>query len=137
MLRATPLNTILTVDFTGESGVANNPTIVTGAGWDLNQVAGIDPGGASWLSEMTIAFDWEKDGINDIFLTPSATGAPGSESTSSGGILVFADLAIPDGVLADNSFNIEFFESFVDDPATAEGFFDVGSTLTFRASQGS
>ena len=117
-------NTVITVDL-------GSATTVTSIGWDVLQTAGLDSGGASWLSEMTIAIDWEQDGINDLFITPSATGAPGTEANSSGGQILLADAGLPDGVVGTGLFNIEFFESFVDEDGAAEGIFNSGSTLSF------
>ena len=119
-----PDNTVIAVDLGG-------PATVTSIGWDVDQFAGLDIDGASWLSEMTIGIDWDQDGVNDLFITPSATDAPGSELNSSGGLLLLADAALPDGDVITGSFNIEFFESFVDDADIAEGVFNQGSTLSF------
>jgi hypothetical protein len=129
-LEGSPLNTSITVDLSGPG--VGSPAEITGIGWDVNQVAGLDPTAASWLSEMTIGIDYEQDGVNDLFITPSATDAPGSESNSSGGILNLAANALPNGFTTNSMINIEFFEGFEDDATTAEGLFDAGSMLSFE-----
>ncbi len=131
--QGSPNNTILNIDLGALSTPGNpGPVVITGVGWDLTQTSGLDTGMASWLSEQVIGLDWDVDGVNDLFLTPSGTAAQGTaEVNSSGGILVLADNMIPDGVTSDGMISIEFFESFVDETGAAEGVIDMG-TLSFE-----
>jgi len=103
---------------------------VVGIGWDVNQLAGLDSGAASWLSEMTITFGGTSGAA--LFLTPSGTGAPGSESNSSGGIFDLVGSALDFFVDADGVLEMEFFESFVDQAGAAEGEFLAGSTISIQ-----
>ncbi|MEQ9207736.1 MAG: PEP-CTERM sorting domain-containing protein [Phycisphaerales bacterium] len=135
----------VTIDISGietwdEEGSAFNTVIganlaanahVVGIGWDTNQIAGLDSGGASWLSEMTITFG-DSAGPAVLFLTPSGTGAPGTESNSSGGIFDLTVSALDFFVGADGVLSMEFFESFVDQAGAAEGLFDQGSQLQIQ-----
>lgn len=111
--------------------IAGDDILVTAIAWDVIQFAGLDLDGASWLSEMTIGMDFDGDGINDLYITPSATDSPGSEANSSGGFLDLTDNGIPDMLAVGGTVNIELFESFVDDPDLAEGVFEQGSSVSF------
>ncbi|MFK7760099.1 MAG: PEP-CTERM sorting domain-containing protein [Phycisphaerales bacterium] len=119
-------NTVLGINIGGGSNVV-------GIGWDVNQLAGLDSGGASWLSEMTIGFGNTFDGIL-INLGTSGTDAPGTEANSSGGIVDLTALTTPLDffVAADGILSLEFFESFVDQAGAAEGEFLANSTLTIQ-----
>ena len=70
------------------------------------------------------------DGVSDVNLTPSATGAPGTETNSSGGIVVLADAGVADGIAPNGIISIELFESFDDQIDAVDGIIDMG-TLTF------
>jgi len=100
---------------------------VIGLGWDVSQTAGIDTNGFSWLSEMTIAFGGTSGPA--VFLAPSGTSGPGTESNSSGGILDLVGLTLDFFVDADGILVMEFFEGFVDEAGVAEGIFNSGSTI--------
>ncbi len=116
---------VTNVAFTHAVGMGD--TLVTAVSWDLDQTAGIDPGGASWLSEMTIAMDFDGDGINDLYITPSATNAPGTEFNSSGGFVDLGDAGIGDLLAVGGTIDIELFESFVDSDGSPEGIFNSGT----------
>lgn len=114
-------------------GPAPNPNeviLLTGIGWNLDQRAGLDSAGASWLSEMTFGFDYEEDGTNDLFLTPSGTDSSGTETNSSGGIVNLLDISLPNGLLPNGIMTVELFESFDDEADVCEGIIDAG-TLSF------
>ena len=129
--QGSPNNTILNIDLGALSTPGNSgPVVITGVGWDLTQTAGLDAGAASWLSEQVFAFDWDMDGVSDVNLTPSATGTPGTETNSSGGIVVLADAGVADGIAPNGIISIELFESFDDQIDAVDGIIDMG-TLTF------
>ena len=111
------------------TNILSNAHIV-GIGWDVNQFAGLDSGGASWLSEMTITFGGTSGAA--LFLTPSGTSSPGSESNSSGGIFDLTGSALDFFLDADGVLSMEFFESFVDQPGAPEGEFLQNSTITIE-----
>lgn len=103
---------------------------VIGIGWDVGLFAGLDLDGASWGSEATIAFE-DSAQASGVFLAPVADSAPGTFSSSSGGIIDLTTLTTPlDFFLnADGILRLEFFEDFVDDAGIAEAEFLSGSTL--------
>lgn len=116
--------------------VGAGDTLVTAVAWDVIQFAGLDLDGASWLSEMTIGLDFDGDGANDLYITPSATDSPGSEANSSGGFLDLTDAGLPDYLAVGGTVEIELFESFVDDVDIAEGVFGAGSSISFVPAPG-
>ncbi len=92
-------------------GVGN---AMTGASWDV----GIATVGGSWLSEAKVLFS-DSTGSADpnwISLTPgSADGAPGDTEYSSGGVIDFGAVPLPDiAVGADGILRLEFFEGLDD-----------------------
>lgn len=101
--------------------------VVTGLGWDVVTTSF----GASWGSEQVFGFG---NDFVEINLTASATAAPvAGEANSSGGILNFADFAIPDIVLdADGLLFFELSETFDDAPGQIDGVWEAGSTITFE-----
>ena len=102
-------NDVLLIDLGG-----GGPATLDGIGWDLT----ITTVGGSWLSEAVIGFG-STASPNEINLTAGAgDNFPGVDTYSSGGIITFADIPIPDIILADGVLRIEFFESF-DDVADA------------------
>ena len=111
--------------------IAGGDVLVTAISWDVIQFAGLDAGGASWLSEMTIGLDFDGDGANDLFITPSVTDAPGAESNSSGGFLDLTDNGLTDFLAVGGTVDIELFEGFVDENGSAEGVFKNGSSVGF------
>lgn len=91
---------------------------LTGAAYDVQ----IESVGASWLSEATIQLS-NSDGSADpnaIFVTPGVgEDAAGTMEFSSGGVVTFADIPLPNIVPnADGEIHVQFFESF-DDSADA------------------
>lgn len=89
-----------------------------GASWDVN----IATVGASWLSEASVQFS-DSNGSADpnaINLAPGAAdGAPGAMDYSSGGIVLFSSVPLPNIVAgADGILRLQFFEGF-DDVADA------------------
>ncbi len=97
-----------------------------GIGWDVTQTTI----GASWLSEQVVSFA-EAGGAPALYLTTSGTGAPGTESNASAGIVDLGDAGIPDLVMASGVLRMEFFESFDDVADAIDGHWLEGSTLTF------
>jgi uncharacterized protein YraI len=100
-LQGDPSNTILSL-------VIGPGEAVTGLGWDVECTTV----GGSWLNEAQFAFG-PNGGAVEVFLTPSPTGGPGTESNSSP-VLVLADLGIPDIVCPDGTLLIELDETFDD-----------------------
>ena len=76
--------------------------------------------GASWLSEAQISFQ------GDVFLTVGADDFPGSGSYSSGGVILLADVGIPNIGIVDGSMPIEFFEGFDDVPDAVDAIYTDG-----------
>ncbi len=98
---------------------------VTGIGWEVN----LTTIGASWASEANIGFN------DEVFLAPAIGDdfPVSSMHYSSGGIIDLLDVGLdwiflePDGVL-----NLEFFDTFDDNPDAADAFFESGSELFLR-----
>lgn len=107
------------------TGLVANAHVV-GIGWDVNQATV----GASWLSEMQMSFGGNTTA--EIFLTPSGTGAPGSESNSSGGIFDLVGSALDFFVDADGILAMEFFEGFDDVDGAVDGNWLQGSVITIE-----
>ena len=128
-----PTNTVMQIDLIdllASYNPSSSVVVMTGVGWDLTQTSGLDSGAASWLSEMTIGFDYENDGTGDLFLNPSTTDAPGMEMNSSGGIIDLTDDAgVPDGIIDDGILTLEFFETFDDEADVCEAIYDSGSLM--------
>ena len=122
-------NTVIAFDLAAALGFASGtPLTMNGIGWtDLTQTAGLDSGGASWLSEMTIYFDDNvAPDLSGLFLSPGVgNDAPGEITTSEPGIKL-ADFDIPDIELPDGILRMEFFESFDDEPGV-EGLWKSGT----------
>jgi hypothetical protein len=112
-------------------GVGNE---MTGAAADAS-VTAFTP---SWLSEATVTFSSTTPADpNAINLTVSSTDAPGTEETSTMGVLLFSDFALPNiPVNADGILRLEFNEGFDDstvdpdsewntaaDPFTCQGIY--------------
>tara|TARA_R110002096_G_scaffold344921_2_gene537951 strand:+ start:219715 stop:220314 length:600 start_codon:yes stop_codon:yes gene_type:complete len=117
---ASALNSVMNINIGAGSHVV-------GIGWDVNQTSF----GASWLSEMSVAFENSAQDTG-VFLTTSGTGAPGtSESNSSGGILDLTILATPLDFFVDGDglLRLEFFEGFDDVTGAADGIFNSGSSV--------
>lgn len=118
-LQGDPNNLVLDINLGG-------PATMHGIGWDVTQFAIAN----SWLSEQVVSFANAGDAPG-LFLTPSGTSAPGTESNSSGGILDLSDNSIPDLVMASGIMRMEFFETFDDFADAPDGRWLEGSTLTF------
>ncbi len=89
---------------------------LTGLSWDV----GLATVGASWLSEPVILFS-DSTGSTDpegIFLTVGiGDDAPGDSEYSSGGVISFSSIPLPDiTVGADGILRLQFFEDFDDGP---------------------
>ena len=115
-------NTVLSIDL-------GAGTEVTGLGWDVTCTTV----GGSWLNEAQFSFTDSALG-QGVFLTPSGTGSPGTESNSSP-VLVLADLGIPNIVLADGTLLIELNETF-DDAADAVDADWTSGTITVQNTGG-
>ncbi len=123
-----PNNMVIAFDLAAAMGQASGTAVtMTGIGWDVN----LETVGGSWLSEAIVYFDDNiaPDALG-LFLTPSATAAPGIEFNSSGGIVDLTDNGIADIVLPDGILRMEFHESFDDAPG-ADAFWT--GTLTIAA----
>lgn len=107
--------------------------IMNGVGWNVNLTAN----GASWLSELTVAFT-DSAGGQGIFLSPGAgNDAPGTAQFSSGGVVKFNTVPLPDIVLADGILRMEFFEGFDDVAGQADGVWNSGNlTIQFVPAPG-
>jgi len=115
-------NTILSIDL-------GAGTKVTGLGWDVTHVTQ----GGSWCNEARFTITDSAFG-QGVFLTPSGTGSPGTETNSSP-VLLFSDLGIPNIVLADGTCLIELNETF-DDVADAVDCDWTAGTLTLQNTGG-
>lgn len=123
-----PGNTVVALDLASALGfAAGTPLTFNGIAWDVNLTAGLDPGGASWLSEISIYFDDNvaPDGTG-LFISPGAgNDAPGTGDFFQPAIKLadvgIGDIALPDGVL-----RMEFFEGYDDAPGI-DGIWNSGS----------
>jgi hypothetical protein len=127
------LNTKLPVDLFDLLGITdptpNDSVVLTGIGWNVTQTSGLDAAGNSWLSEMTIGIDYENDGTNDLYLTPSNSDMVGTESNDSQGIIDLVTAGQANGTSPTGIVTIEFFESFDDEANACEGIYDSGSLM--------
>ncbi len=86
------------------------------------QVSRLETIGASWLSE--VRYEFRTSDPNDplINLTPaSGEGAPGEGDFSSGGVITFADVPLPNiPVGADGEFRIQITDTFDDNAGAAD-----------------
>jgi len=122
-----PDNTVIALDLAAALGYASGtPLVMNGIGWNVTMTGGLDSAGLSWLSEMRVYFDdnISPDGTG-LFLAPSGTNGPGTETNSSDGMIKLADAGIPDIALPDGVLRMEFFESF-DDEAGIDGLWKSG-----------
>ena len=88
--------------------------------------------GASWGSEATIGMDFDGDGANDLFITPSATDAAViGEANSSGGFIDLSDAGIGDLLAVGGTVDIELFETFDDVSDESDGIWEHGSSVSF------
>ena len=97
---------------------------ITGVYWEGN----LSTIGASWASEARFAFR-DSNGLAGLFLTP---GAGVNNPTPVGGLalaggLKLEEAQIPDVVLADGILNLEFYESFVDNPGAPDAIWNSGT----------
>jgi len=121
-------NTVIAFDLADALGFASGtPLVMNGIAWDVTLTAGLDSGGASWLSEMNVYFD---DNIapdqEGLFLAPGVGfDFPGEETFTDPGVKL-ADVGIPDINLPDGVLRMEFFESF-DDEAGIDGLWKSGT----------
>lgn len=124
-----PGNTIVILDAAAAAGLpSGTPIEMNGVGWDVV----IESFGASWLSEIAVGFGAE-GGPTEINLRPGAgTNAPGGPTPfASGGVLKFDTIPLPNIVLPNGNLQMEFFESFDDDPAAIDGQW-VSGTLNIQ-----
>ncbi len=105
-----PDNIIIALDI----GVGNS---VQGVSWDV----GIATEGLSWRSEASVSFLATGE-VSGLFLTVGiGDDSSGDTEYSSAGLLILADVAIPDLVPgADGLINLEFYEGFDDNANTAD-----------------
>ncbi len=117
------LNEVVSHDFDAEGSSVH----ILSFGWDLN----IRTEGSSWLSEVT--FNVGGDGEEGFVIAPLlGEDYPGTASASTGGVLDLVSLDLDFYLGPNNIFEVEIFESFVDDPVNADAFFLEGSTLTIE-----
>lgn len=117
------LNDVFRFDFQGEEFSYH----ILRLGWDLE----IQTVGASWLSDVTLGFGG--DGGEGFDLTPLVgDNYSGTAVASSGGMIDLQSLDLDYYLGPNNIFEIEIYESFVDDPINADAFFLEGSTLTIE-----
>ena len=85
---------------------------------------------------MVIGIDYNLDAIIDVNATPgTGDDTPGTVSYTSGGVINFSDVGIPNGLVANattGDINVEFFESFVDVDGAVEGVYNQGSNITVQ-----
>ncbi len=99
---------------------------VTDISWDLTITAGTN-GVDSWLSEVSIGFDFDGDGVNDYALLSdnlSNTEASGTEVTT--GTQALDPIRFVDGGIV----TIELYDAFDDEADVCEAIVDMG-TLSF------
>jgi len=122
-------NVVFTYDLAAGAGFASGTDLVVSAvAWDTIFTSA----GASWGSEATIAMDFDGDGMNDLYITPSSTGAPvTSEANSSGGFVYLNDAGIGDILAVDGTIVIELFESFDDVDGVVDGTWGPDSSVSF------
>ncbi|MCC5822245.1 MAG: hypothetical protein LAT64_09450 [Phycisphaerales bacterium] len=99
---------------------------ITGLGWDVT----IATVGASWLSEARVEFT--DTGITTgVGITPGVgENSPGTMSFNSGGILDLVGLDLDFFLGADGNLRVEFWETFVDNPGSADAIWN--GTLTVQ-----
>lgn len=125
-------NTVLFVNIGNAPGQS-----VNGIGWDVTLFADVNVGpfGGSWLSEIAVMVSNSSGQAdpNRFILRPGAgVNTSGMQAFSSNGIVKLANVPLPDVVpLADNLIRLEFFETFDDDAAAADGAW-VSGTLTLQ-----
>lgn len=128
-----PNNVVMLVDVAACVGLpSGTPVLFNGIGWDVNLFA--DPAvgtlGGSWLTELAINLG-PSAGPGFGYVAPGDDGLgtnqhPGTEHFAEPVFKIGADLALPDGVL-----KMEFFEVFNDD-AGADGAWLANSTVTIQ-----
>lgn len=109
--------------------VGGSDTTVTAVAWDTI----FSSFGASWGSEATIGMDFDGDGLNDLFITPSDTSAPVmNEAQSSGGFINLLDAIGSNLIAVGGTIDIELFETFDDVSGAADGIWEQGSSVSFQ-----
>lgn len=113
----------------GPFALGTGPISVNGIGWDVH----LEAFAPSWRSDITVRLaavpaSTFTPGVDDaVYLRPGTDGSPGGPTHyTSGGILKFANYAIPDLVLPTGNLYLHFFEQFNDLPGD-DGFWN--STL--------
>jgi hypothetical protein len=119
-----PNNVIVDLDLAAALGYASGTSItMTSVGWDVT----LTSFGASWLSEIGVAFG-DQFGPAQINLRPGAgSNAPGTSTPfSSGGQVQFDSIPLPDIILSNGVLRMEFFESFDDVAGAVDGIWESG-----------
>jgi hypothetical protein len=120
-------NTVVLFDFAVALGSpSGTPVSFNGVGWNTIQEAL----GASWLSEMRIAFG-PSSGPVAVTLRTGSPNTPGTGSFSSP-VIDFSSVPLPNVSLPDGILRIEFYDSFDDVPDAVDGVYLAGSSLTLR-----
>ncbi|MGE3180904.1 MAG: PEP-CTERM sorting domain-containing protein [Phycisphaerae bacterium] len=120
-----PGNTIVLLDAAAAAGLPSGTQVeMNGVGWDVV----VESFGASWLSELGVAFG-PQGGVAEINLRPGAgSNAPGGPTPfTSGGIIKFDTIPLPNIVLPNGMLQMEFFESFDDVAGAVDGQWVSGS----------
>lgn len=124
-----PSNANLQYDVAAALGApSGSPVTITGVGWDV-AITAYDP---SWLSEITVGMTVAAGMDTGVFLTAGSQANPGSETSSSGGILDLTDNSIPDLELPNGVLYFQFYEGYDDADDVADGMWDSGF-LSFEA----
>ncbi len=97
--------------------------IITGVSWDVN----LTTIGASWASEATIDVDGHFS-----FNVANDDHPVTNQNYTSDGVFDFSENGIPDIQVFNQDFQIEFFDSFVDNTGSGDAFFGADSTITFH-----
>lgn len=119
-----PFNVVLLIDVASCVGLpAGSNIAITGVGFDGQIFAdpAVGPFGGSWLTENTMGFGSAVAGVNDIIYTPGTLQQPGVQAVSTGGIVKFVPIGLPDIALPNGIARVELFEGFDDAAGIADG----------------
>lgn len=127
-----PINRVYLVDVAAALGYASGtPITMNGIGWNVNLTAN----GASWRSELGVAFDDPATPGTAIALRPGAgTNSPGGPTNFTSPIIKFASVPLPDILLPNGILRMEFYESYDDVVGADDGIWNSGF-LTIQTAQ--
>ena len=120
-----PINTIINLDLAALAGVGSgNEVSITGVYWEGN----LSTIGASYADEANIAFLDSSLNFAGLNLAPGAgLDDPAPNGVDLAGGLKLEEAQIPDVVLADGILNLEFYDSFVDNPGAPDAIWNSGT----------